>query len=144
MFMTPRRPIWKRLAACTAALMLLLTVYAASYPVNLFVATFYFPRAMPVVFAVYSPLIVYAERPKQQGVRMSLGGRLYYDYAVWAYGSLSERIRGNEKSNSRLDTKTPISFSNTSLRDVLETLGTIHDCPIELDREVDGDVEVSI
>jgi hypothetical protein len=79
-----RRPLLKRIALWTAAVVLLLVAYLAGAPIAVMLSLRHFPRALPVLKIAYYPLDSYliADLP---------GSTLYIEYARWVQRSLKSR-----------------------------------------------------
>lgn len=76
--MHPRRPLLKRVAVWTAAVVLLLAGYVGSAPfvVNLVLPRF--PAAEPAIIAIYAPLLLYTK-----GHPNWPGNRAFVEYEAW-------------------------------------------------------------
>ena len=81
--MHPRRPLLKRVAIWTAAVVLLLAWYVASFPFLIVACRNFCPGARPALGAVYYPVVWYIERDLP-------GARTYHDY----YNQCSRYARG--------------------------------------------------
>jgi len=136
--MASRRPLVKRLAAWTAAAVLLVSMYLASYPCNLFIAVRHWSRAIPMLQFLYAPLNVYSRNPTY------FGSLTYKEYTGWAYSTIFYRLIGDEESSGILDSKTIVQFTGTPLHRVTRFVGEIHNYPIEFDSGVDREVEITV
>jgi hypothetical protein len=72
-----RRPLLKRIAVWTAAVVLLVVSYVGGAPIVILLAGRHYPHALPFLDAAYAPLHAYVNTPEVPG------SEAYYDYALW-------------------------------------------------------------
>jgi hypothetical protein len=135
--MSPRRSIPHRFALWISGAVLALTVYLASYPFAFDWTMHRSWTAFRVMQAVYSPLALLIRQPDW------IGSRTYADYVNWVFFKLNEPIIDAEARNA-FDSSTSVDSAGTSLRDVVQYLSEVHNFPIELDPEVNGDLEITV
>jgi hypothetical protein len=82
--MHPRRPLLKRVALWTAAVVLLLASYVLGAPFVAFFGQRYTPKLEPVFIAVYAPL-VYVSRNSD-----APGHTEFNAYVQWCHNTLDE------------------------------------------------------
>jgi hypothetical protein len=79
-----RRPLLKRIALWTGAVVLLLAWYLAGAPFVAVASDRYLPAATPILAVVYSPLVYVTGRPDRPGS----GFEFYRQYLRWCYKTL--------------------------------------------------------
>lgn len=136
--MTDHRLSLSRLAAWMIGLLMLLAVYALSLPFAFFWSQQGLPRAVPTLQVIYAPLDRYSQEPNWPGTRT------YNIYQSWCENSLRDSYLGPEAPRLELQELSNLQFTETPLRMVASHLATLHDYPIELDDEVDGDIVVTV
>jgi hypothetical protein len=135
--MPARRPLSHRLAIWVLTGILTLTLFLASYPFAFHWTMHRSWTAFRVMQAIYSPLALLIRQPDW------IGSKTYADYSNWVFFKLNEPLIDAEASNA-LGSATSVNVTGTSLRDVIQFLSDLHNFPIELDPEVNGELEITV
>jgi len=126
----------KRGLRWSAVTFALLTAYIASPPFLAYWSQRHVPALVPVLRALWSPLELYARHPRWPGSTMYVG------YEQWAYEQLQYGLE--PEADKLLDVSSQLDFRDVPLNLVAEYVSQIHDHPIELTPDTDGEVLVTI
>jgi len=127
----------KSAAKWAAVVAVTLSAYVASQVFVSYFCNRHAPALSPVIRALYAPLeLYYVRHPTWPG------SRSYVQYEEWVYQQL-QRLSG-EQTDLELYVMSQLEFNDVSLNVVAEYVSKIHEYPIELTPDTDGDVLVTL
>jgi hypothetical protein len=117
--------------------LLLLALYLASAPLAFYWSNARFPSALPVLFKIYAPTVVYLQNPDWPG------SGAYQAYTDWCRREFYLRFEYVPDSERALAEPSQIAFHGTPLRDVAVYLSQIHNCNVDLTQDAKWDSEIT-